>query len=168
MRGPEDRETLQDLREKYAEMLRLRDLDAAGDTADPRPAMRALAARFPGALREIDELPRETLASRLAEIERALIDPSARAGWMIAIARYHGRLRLALRIRRAIGAARTIEAARALGDPEIDALDDASLAAIVRPPSGRLNRAVLAIVAAELGTSAREIERLLVSRRAQK
>lgn len=159
-----DREALQGLRQKYAEMLRLRDLDAAGGAPDPRAAMRALAARFPGALREIDELPRELLAERLEAVERALGDPSHLEDWMIAIARYHARLRLALRVRRVIPA-RTLEAARALDDPEVDALDDASLAAIVRPPDGRLNRVVLAIVARELGSSVRAIESLLTSAR---
>lgn len=163
-----ERQTLQDLREKYAEMLRLRDLDAAGDLEDPRPAMRALAARFPGALREIDELSRETLVTRLAALDRALRDPSERADWMLVIARYHARLRLALRVRREIGAVRTLAAARASDDPEVATLDDSSLVTLLRPPGGRLHRAVLAIVAAELGTSAHEIEQLLVERRARR
>lgn len=158
-----DRDALQALRGKYVEMLRMRDLDAAGDPADPRPAMRALASRFPGALREIDELPRDVIASRVDAIDRAL----ATAGhepWMLALWRYHACLRVALRIRRAIPE-RTVTAARALCDPEVDALDDASLATIVRPPHGRLNRAVLAIVAREVGTTPDRIESLLIARR---
>lgn len=160
-----DRAALEDLRAKYGEMLRLRDLDAAGEPHDPRPAMRALAARFPGALREIDELARDAISARLAALERTLegapIEP-----WMIALSRYHARLRVALRVRRAISE-RTLAAARATGDPELQALDDASLASIIRPPQGRLNRAVLAIVAREVGWAPDAIEALLVSRRAR-
>jgi hypothetical protein len=154
-----DRDALQALHAKYVEMLRMRDLDAAGDEADPRPAMRALASRFPGALREIDELPREVITTRIDAIARALAS-SGHEPWMLALSRYHACLRVALRIRRAIPE-RTVAAARALQDPEVDALDDASLAAIVRPPHGRLNRAVLAIVAREIGSTPERIESLL-------
>lgn len=160
-----DRDALQALHAKYVEMLRMRDLDAAGDPADPRPAMRALASRFPGALREIDELPRDVITARIDAIARALAS-SGHEPWMLALSRYHACLRVALRIRRTIPE-RTVAAARALGDPEVDALDDASLAAIVRPPHGRLNRAVLAIVARELGSTAGAIESLLASRARQ-
>ena len=148
-----DRDALEALRGKYVEMLRLRDLDAQGDPGDPRPAMRALAAQFPGALREIDELPRATILERIAAIDRALASGRVEP-WMIALSRYHASLRVALRIRLAI-TERTIAAARALGDPAVDALDDASLAAIVRPPAGRLNRVVLAMVAREIRLDAR-------------
>jgi len=157
-----DRDALEALRGKYVEMLRLRDLDAQGDPGDPRPAMRALAAQFPGALREIDELPRATILERIAAIDRALASGRVEP-WMIALSRYHASLRVALRIRLAI-TERTIAAARALGDPAVDALDDASLAAIVRPPAGRLNRVVLAMVAREIDSTPERIESLLSRR----
>lgn len=80
------------LLEKYREMLRLRLADRDGTLADPRPAMRALAARFPGALREIDEIPLEALIARIDELDRA---PGA-APWMRAHARYHELLRAKL------------------------------------------------------------------------
>jgi hypothetical protein len=161
-----DREELASLRAKYVEMKRLRDAAAAGAQGDPRPAMRALAARFPGALREIDELAIETIEARIASLDRALEEPAAIAPWMIALCRYHALLRIALRIRRDV-AERSLGAARDWVRDHAPAagIDDQLLGALLRPPEGRLSRVVLARVAVELGTTASEIEHALIERR---
>lgn len=157
---------MSDLLAKYHEMRAMRADDAAGASGDPRPRMRALAARFPGALREIDELSLDTIEARIAALDGAVDDPIAAEPWMIALSRYHALLRLALRIRREVPE-RSVRAARDwLGATEPGAvLDDALLAALVRPPGGRLSRVVLEEVARELGTSAHEVEHALVERR---
>ena len=92
--------------DKLREMIALRTLGPA----DPRPGspalsldpptarLRALAARFPGALRELDQAPLERLSARLAEVTVALAGgPSP--DWALPVSRYHGWLRAALRLR---------------------------------------------------------------------
>ena len=72
---------LRALRDKYEQMLRLRQLHARAKTEldfiepDPRPAMAALARLYPGALREIDELPVELITARIEELTVAEREP---------------------------------------------------------------------------------------------
>lgn len=173
------------LREKYAEIRRLREEDAAGGGGDPRPAMRALARRFPGALRELDELTTEELGDREAALARAAAE-GALPPWGRAQLALHGWLRLALAVRRRVGKARTLDEARARlarGEvhgaaparpalvPEDDGaveVDDALLAAIVRPPGGRLVALALARAAADVGQSVEEVARAAALGRAQR
>ncbi|MDQ3034821.1 MAG: hypothetical protein M3Y87_20595 [Myxococcota bacterium] len=156
------------LRAKYLEMKRMRVSHEGGSAEDPTAAMRALAARFPGALREIDELSMSTIDARIAELERA-IEGDAPEPWMIALARYHAWLRLALALRREVPD-RSMSGARAwlatviVADEElgaIDEVDDETLGAILRPPAGRLNRVIFLRVAAELDATDEWIESLL-------
>lgn len=86
-----------ELREKYAELRALR-TDASG--ADPTRRMRALAARFPGALREIDALPLETIDARLRALD-AVLAGAPEAEWMRIAAAFHVAMRAALDRRRA-------------------------------------------------------------------
>ena len=62
---------LTDLRAKYEEILRLRLLHGTGDEPDPRRAMAALAGRFPGALRELDDLPLPEIRARIEALRAA-------------------------------------------------------------------------------------------------
>src|SRR5262249_44671265 len=91
------------LLEKYVEMLALRTLDAEGALADPKPRMRALAARFPGALREIDELPLETIHARIRSLEKTTKERGEPAEWMLAMAHFHDAMRDVLAIKRIVG-----------------------------------------------------------------
>lgn len=85
------------LAQKYAELLALRDAHARGeDPPDVKARLRALAARFPGALRELDQLPRQAIVARLAALEAAPTEGPL-ATWMIATDRVHRWLRVALR-----------------------------------------------------------------------
>ncbi len=91
------------LRDKYVEILALRDAHARGeDPPDVKARMRALASGSPGALRELDRLSRDAIVQKLAELE-APNGPGALAAWMIAIDRYHRWLRVGLRRRSALG-----------------------------------------------------------------
>jgi hypothetical protein len=84
------------LRAKYVEILDLRDAHARGeDPPDLRARLRALAAGFPGALRELDRLPRETIVARLEALDRSAAGAPL-APWMLAMDLVHARLRDAL------------------------------------------------------------------------
>lgn len=88
LESPDDDAIRADLQRKLAWMNRLR---AAAGTNAPvdRQELQALAAAFPGALRELDDTPPETLAARTADLETPGELPAwARATWL-----YHAALR---------------------------------------------------------------------------
>jgi len=87
-----------DLRAKYEEMRELRRTDDG--SYDPRARMAALAARFPGALREIDTLAMDEIDRRIEALTNAERDPSHAARWMQAQSRFHTLVREALQARR--------------------------------------------------------------------
>lgn len=138
------------LRDKYAEMLRMRreDLETGG-AHDPKHDMRALAKRFPGALREIDELPLEEIESRVAALDEVVAGRAEPPEWARYFLAYHGWMRAVLRIKRlcldCADAEAALERARSTYDPEPDEPSRERLcqpeliAAIVRPAGGRLN-----------------------------
>jgi len=144
-------------------MLRLRLLhararaDADFVEPDPRRAMVELAVEFPGALRELDELPLEVIRERITVLGRAEQDEALVLPWMRAQVSFHRLARGALATKRWLcGRPLTpeIEAAFARALPKLPA-DVApwatSLAAIAKPPRGRLLDLVYARLAAELG-----------------
>jgi hypothetical protein len=156
---------LRALRDKYERMLRLRQLHArARDESDfvepdPRPEMAELARRYPGALREIDELPLDVIHARLDELSAAEADRALVRPWMTAHAAFHRLTRGALAVKRWLER-RPVTAA--LADAFADALatmpdrEDAQLwandlAAIAKPPRGRVMDLVYARLARELG-----------------
>jgi len=152
------------LADKYREIGRLRD-EEAGDAGDPKPAMAALAARFPGALRQIDRLPRDEVRSRMRALDAVLEgegEAPAWAHWEIA---YHGRLRAMLRVKRAIlhakddaEALRLATAAwRQAPDEPAEPMNAERLASIREPPEGRLNPLVVAAVADHHGVTGEEV-----------
>lgn len=85
---------LGELQAKYVEIRRLRSTPL--DAAEAKLAMRALAARFPGALRELDALPMAEIDERLRALGRALADPGATLPWMPAMTLFHRLVREAL------------------------------------------------------------------------
>jgi hypothetical protein len=156
---------LRDLRDKYEEMLRLRLVharaseDAAFAEPDPRATMAELARRFPGALRELDELPLDAIRGRIEALAAAEADEARREPWMHAQARFHALTRGALAVKRWLrGRALTpalIEAFPAALGTMAEA-DEArvwvgDLAVLARPPRGRLMEPIYARLARELG-----------------
>jgi hypothetical protein len=124
--------------------------------------MASLAQRFPGALRECDELPIEEIERRLAALERALAQRAPAPEWAVLQIGYHGFMRAVLRIKRLAGgrgaehaAAVLAELARsyepAADEPPLASFDEAAIAVILDPPDGRLNPWVYARVAAQHG-----------------
>jgi hypothetical protein len=156
---------LRALRDKYERMLRLRELharakeDADFVEPDPRPAMADLARSYPGALREIDELPLEAIRARIEELAAAERDATRVASWMNAQSRFHALARGALAVKRWLeGRPLTPELDRAfaaalatLPYSEDAQLWSGDLAAIASPPRGRLMDLVYVRLACELG-----------------
>jgi hypothetical protein len=167
--------TLAALREKYREIKRLRDEHATGSSRDPRARMKALALRFPGALRELDELPMELVESRLATLDAVVTGALAAPEWVTLQIGYHAMMRLALRIKRMarhdaddrVGAILGQLAAERLdswGEPLLGGLDRAEIEAILKPEGGRLNPWVYRRVAALHGVEPENVRRALFLR----
>jgi hypothetical protein len=147
------------LARKYAALVELRRRrDRGGDPAGGG-ALRALAAEFPGCLRELDTLG-------LAELERrARAAGAAAAGgaeepWMAWIDGYHALMRGALAVRApgARGASRgsaalVAAASRAAGAP----VDAAFVAGALAPPGGRVGVVVLRALSARFAVPATTI-----------
>ncbi len=161
---------LSELAGKYAEIVRLRLEHAAGDATDPRPSLARLAARFPGALREIDALPLAVLTARHDALLRAAEDPAAHAPWMSATIHFH---RLA---RGALGAKRWLRGKKQVDAPLRAAFEEALVAGtldrdasawserlqeVAAPPRGRITALVLARLAEELAVSVESARALI-------
>jgi hypothetical protein len=143
---------------KYEAMHAMRRAHAEGLEDDEAPArMRALAERFPGALREIDRLPLPVIELRIAQLRAG-----ERPGWASTLVAYHGWMRVAFRIKRARPRDADPRIVRewlaavhrpAADEPSLDDLDEAALTAILRPPEGRLTRWVLGRIARDRGVA---------------
>jgi len=157
-------EALQDLRAKYAEMLSMRLADVAQDPVHSAPdrvrhRMRQLAARFPGALREIDELALVEIRRRIMALDSVLALHDEAELWMEAIVVFHSLTRGALVAKRWLGKRKRIDEAvrrgfqQALGElpfPEDSRAWAAHLSTVASPPRGRLLDAVFARIGREL------------------
>jgi hypothetical protein len=139
------------LARKYAALVELRRRRDAGGDAAGGGTLRALAAEFPGCLRELDTLG-------LAELERraaacAAVDVGE--PWMAWIAGYHALMRGALAARAASGDAGTLAAAAsaAAGLP----VDDAFVHAVLAPPHGRMGVVIFRALGARFGVPAATI-----------
>jgi len=126
--------TLEALADKYRALLALRGRRDTGGAPATRDELRALAARFPGCLRELDTLGADELARR-ATAAAAAAGGGAREPWMDWIAAYHALMSDAL-------------GARARGET-VDA------------PDGRLNVMVLRALAVRFGVDAATIAETL-------
>jgi hypothetical protein len=141
-------EALRELREKYAEMLSMRRAHAGGGEAEgqARRRMAALAARFPGSLREIDDLELAEIVARVDKLDAAIERPGDVEPWMVAIAHFHRLARGALSVKRWLGGRRGVdEALKRAFEEEVGAIDfaddarawGADLTALAAPPGGR-------------------------------
>ncbi|MFO0614226.1 MAG: hypothetical protein U0414_16675 [Polyangiaceae bacterium] len=87
-----DAEELRALAEKYETLGAMRRREAAGEPPHENAFYQRLAARFPGALKELDRLPLDEIDRRAHELERAASSGVA-LPWMVAVAAYHAKLR---------------------------------------------------------------------------
>jgi hypothetical protein len=138
---------LLELAEKYRTLAALRAQKDGTPAQAGRATLRALAARHPGCLRELDTLGGPELDRRARTAEAAAAG-GPREPWMAWIWAYHRLMRATLATRRALGrgpaapdqvAALAVEAQRIAGFP----LDGGFVPAVAAPPQGRLGVAVL-------------------------
>jgi hypothetical protein len=163
---------LEPLRSKYEEMLDMRLAHEAGteDLGEVRVRMAELALRFPGALREIDQLELREIRARIESLGMALRGECEKAEWMIAVGLFHAAMRGALSIKRWLAGRKHVDAAlehafarevAGLAFPEDAKAWRGELARIASPPRGRLTSVVFERVARQLGTSERKARRLV-------
>jgi hypothetical protein len=163
---------LEPLRSKYEEMLEMRLAHEAGteDPSEVRLRMAELALRFPGALREIDELELGEIRARIEALGMVLRGDVEKAEWMIAIGLFHAAMRGALSVKRWLAGRKrvdlAIEEAFAREVTGLAFAEDArawrsELPRIAAPPRGRLSSIVYERIARQLGTSERKARRLV-------
>jgi hypothetical protein len=166
------RASLEELLAKYAQMLAMRIAHASGDEEDgaARVRMAELALRFPGALREIDDLELAEIRSRIERIGEVLHMSREVEPWMEAVALFHATARGALCAKRWLGGRKLVDAAVeeafVCGIPSLAFPEDArawagDLARIASPPRGRVIDVVFARLAQALGTSEDGARRLV-------
>jgi hypothetical protein len=172
------RQALRDLRSKYAEMLAMRVAEALPPEQRPgdrevRARMRRLAERFPGSLREIDDLPEREIALRIRALDAVLESHRDAEPWMEALALFHARTRGILVAKRWLRRRKRIDAAlqerferelATLPFPEDSRPWAAHLATVASPPRGRLLEAVFARLGRELQRPVPEIRALVFPR----
>jgi hypothetical protein len=167
-----NRRSLDELRAKYATMLAMRRRHDTGDedADEVKQQMARLAACYPGALREIDDLALDEIERRIAALDRTIAGEAAVEPWMQALARFHELARGALCAKRWLGGRKRVDAsvqrAFVAALPTLAYPEDAGswandLDRIAAPPRGRVTDAVFARVARELGTSDQHARRLV-------
>jgi hypothetical protein len=159
----------EELLRKYREILRLRRAPA---DEDPKEAMAALAREFPGSLREADDLPMRELERRVEALEVIQRGTPPPETWMLAVSRYHRLTRGALAIKRWLRGRKLLDAGieaellaalSTLPFPEDTKLWRDDLAAVARPPGGRLTRLVVERLGREMEMTVSEVRTLLFS-----
>lgn len=163
---------LEELRAKYAQMLAMRVAHTSGDE-DPdeaRARMAEVASRFPGALREIDDLELAEIRRRIEALDDVVAARREPEPWMEAVALFHGMARGALCAKRWLGGRKLVNAEVQdqfeRGVPSLLFPEDArgwssDLARIASPPRGRVMDVVFARLARDLGISERGARRLV-------
>jgi hypothetical protein len=136
------------LARKYAALVALRRRRDGGGDAAGGGALRALAAEFPGCLRELDTLGLPELERRARACEAAAAAGAPPEPWLAWICGYHELMRAALALR---------DPARAASVP----VDAAFAAAVRSPPHGRLGVLVLRTLAARFDVPAATISSAL-------
>jgi hypothetical protein len=159
---------------KYMEMLAMR-LAETTDLQRParaptRARMAALAARFPGALREIDGLELEEIRRRIRQLEAVVLGKGSVQSWMLAMDLFHRLTRGALSAKSWLRGQRRVDAdlqrAYAAEAHRLPFAEDASqwtaeLARVASPPGGRVTHLVYARMAREFAMTEREVKELV-------
>ena len=143
--------------------MRLADLaPQTGAPADPRQLrarMSELAARFPGALRETDELTLDAIDCRIAALDAVAGQRGEALPWMEAVALFHALTRGALVAKRWLNGRKQVDDGhaalfardlQALPFPEDSRAWACDLARVASPPRGRLLDLVFTRLARQL------------------
>jgi hypothetical protein len=186
-------EELAALVRKYDVLADLRRKRDAGEGVAARAELFGLAREFPGALRELDTLPREEIERRRVELRGVLAGGSPEP-WVAWLTAYHATMRAALyvkgrlaRTRRATGTAPSLTSSEKImkfADFSDDAVrqiaEDAAhhsgvpvdsdfVRAVASPPARRINAAVFERLGRELGVPADALwQALFPTRRARR
>ena len=144
------------LADKYLALASLRRAHHHDATVASRDTLRALAREHPGALRELDAMPLETLDARALALAAVAAGTAPVAPWMDWCLGYHSLMRAALAIKRRVGRTTPSEAlvrslAHEAGITAGMPLDGDFVRAVAHPPEGRLNAVVFARLGAHLG-----------------
>jgi hypothetical protein len=129
------------LARKYGALAALRARRDGGAASGPpatRDELRALAAEFPGCLRELDTLGQAELERRAAACDVAARGSGGMEPWMLWIDAYHALMRAALRLRRG-------------EQPAAPDVDPELADAVRAPPEGRVSVVVLRALAVRFG-----------------
>ena len=157
---------VEELREKFVILEALRDaraLDPRGEV--PRLALRDLARRFPGALREIERVPRDVLKARREALDH-VVRGNDEPRWALAQRHFHAELRGALAVKRMLGQGLRSADELSRGIAGQAFAEDAQrwlarAPELLEPPSGRIEPLVVAEVARALGATLPECRALL-------
>ncbi len=165
-----DRRGIRDLHAllgKYERIHALR-LARLADRSSQAPSgeLVALARAFPGALRELDQMPLESIRHRIAALHRCVRAGAPPEPWMPTTTLFHAEMRGALATKRWLARRRDVtpeleeafrETLPSLPHPADAARFDGALGHVARPPQGRLVDLVLRRIASTLGTSVAEV-----------
>jgi hypothetical protein len=153
---------------KYATMLALR-VERIPEE-EMRRRMAELALRFPGSLRELDDLELREIRRRVEALDAVLGGRAQPEAWMEAVALFHALTRGALAAKRWLGGRKRVDAALArrfaAEHGSLPFAEDArswadELEGIASPPRGRLTEVVFARVARTLGVGQAQARRLV-------
>lgn len=151
---PPSASELEALEEKYAFMVAAHEAHRARTPIPPHATFRAMGQRFPGALKELERLPPETLRARLDDVRRARAHGDV-APWIAIVHDYHHVLARCLALIATREIARPTDARETLLDVAIREAFE------VRPRRPKLETITVAIVAARAGLEvAAVVERL--------
>jgi hypothetical protein len=152
-------------------MLAMRLAHEAGTEDDGVSArMAQLARRYPGALREIDELELREIRARIEALEATARGEAEREEWMLAVGLFHALMRGALCAKRWLAGRKVIDAAteqafaaalRGLAFPDDARAWQGELARLAAPPGGRVSNLVFERLAHQMGTTQTEARRLV-------
>ena len=143
---------------------------SAGLLSFARARMSRLASRFPGALRELDDLEIGEIHRRIERLDAVLAGTEHAELWMEATILFHRLARGALWAKRWLKGQRSVsaglEASYAVEAQMLDFADDAlawrsDLAAIARPPQGRLMGLVYARIGLAFGLTETQARRVV-------
>lgn len=162
--GAPTRDELLALEGKYAQIEALRQARERGEPIPDKAVFKALADRFPGALRELDRLPMAAIAWRRQQLAMAL-ENGVVAPWMAWMVAYHELLRVALWIklrmakRPELTNERMVFLVRGVAEEFGFGVDESFVTDVVRPRAGRINGVVLARLAVTFGVPEDEIRK---------
>ncbi len=164
------RDELLALEGKYTQLEALRRARERGEPIPERAYFKALAERFPGALRELDTLPMHVIEERIVQLRQTLGGESV-APWMAWVAAYHRLMRVALWIKlrtakdRHFGNERMAFLQLGIADEFGFGMDESFIRNVAEPVGGRIHAVVFARLEGMFGVTEVEIRSVVLGTR---